>query len=73
MDYRVLAIGVLILFYSLIELSLGKVFVPSWPIFPDEGHITKDKNRELYWLLVLTKVLLGAFLIIAPIYKSVTT
>ncbi|MBU0909159.1 MAG: hypothetical protein KKA54_15645 [Proteobacteria bacterium] len=70
MDYRVIALGVFLLIYGLVECLIGKAFVPAFPFLPDEGFFSKTKNKEAFWVLVIFKVLLGIILILGPIYKG---
>jgi len=73
MDYRVVAIGVFLLSYGLVECLLGKAFVPAFHFLPDEGFFRRTKNKKVFWVLVIIKLFLGFILIFGSIYNGVVT
>jgi len=70
MDLRIIAIGFILLAYSFLELVIGKAFVPSWPFFPDTGHVSREKHKLIFWPVVMVKVLLAAALILGAYTKA---
>lgn len=70
MDYRVIVFGAVLLIYGFVECLIGKAFVPAFPFFPDEGFFSKSKNKGAYWVLVISKLLLGSILVLGAVYKG---
>ena len=58
--------------YAFIEYNIGKAFVPAWFIFSSGGAIERNKQKELYWFVVIFKVVIGFFFVFATLYKVLT-